>query len=135
MRYRDCDGLLAELRSILTRWSGKKLSYAGRTQLIDWVFQGKFGYLIQSSIIPQAVIDAIQAITYQFIWGSQKEVAWRTMVRTKKQGGMGIMDYKTAQPAAIVGRACRMWEREGIWSTWMCRRYIKDRPLNAIEQR
>lgn len=29
IRYKDCDGLLAELRNILTRWSGKKLSYAG----------------------------------------------------------------------------------------------------------
>lgn len=46
IKYRDCDGLLAELRNLLTRWSGKKLSYMGRTQLVDWVFQGKFGYLI-----------------------------------------------------------------------------------------
>lgn len=135
VRYKDCDGLLAELRGILTRWSAKKLSYAGRTQLIDWVFQGKFSYLIQSSIIPQATLDAIQTITYQFIWGSQKEVAWRTMVKTKKQGGMGVRDYKTSQMAAIVGRACRMWERKGIWSSWMCRRYIKDRLLSVIEQR
>lgn len=31
MRYRDCDNLLAELRSLLTRWSGKKLSYMGKS--------------------------------------------------------------------------------------------------------
>lgn len=29
VRYKDCDGLLVELRNILTRWSTKKLSYAG----------------------------------------------------------------------------------------------------------
>lgn len=45
IRYKDCDERLAELRGILTRWSSKKLSHAGRTQLVDWVFQGKFGYL------------------------------------------------------------------------------------------
>lgn len=32
IKLRDCDGLLAELRSILTRWSTKKLSYMGRIQ-------------------------------------------------------------------------------------------------------
>lgn len=117
VRYKDCDGLLAELRGILMRWSAKKLSYADRTQLIDWVFQGKFGYLIQSSIIPQAALDAIQTITHQFIWGSQRDVAWKNMVKTKKHGGMGVHDYKSTQLTAIVGRACRMWELEGIWSS------------------
>lgn len=96
------------MKNILTRWTAKKLSYAGRTQLIDWVFLGKFGYLTQSSIIPQAALDAIQSITYKFIWGTQKEVSWASMVKTKEQGGMGVRDYKNTQLATIVGRACRM---------------------------
>lgn len=135
IRYKDCDGFLAELRSILTRWSSKKLSYVGRTQLVDWVFQGKFGYLSQSSIIPQAVLDIIQSITYQLIWGSQREVSWSSMIKPKDQGGMGVRDYKTVQQAVIIGRACRMWDREGIWSNWMEWRYIKDRPFSVIEGR
>lgn len=84
--YKDCDALLAELRALLTRWTGKKLSYKGRTQLLDWVFQGKFGYLVQRNVIPQAALDAIQSITYKFIWGTQKEVAWRSIIRAKSQG-------------------------------------------------
>lgn len=52
----DCDKLLAELRCLLMRWSGKKLSYIGRVQLVDWIFQGKYGYLVQSNIIPQATL-------------------------------------------------------------------------------
>lgn len=35
INYRDCDGLLAELRCILTRWSSKKLFYMGRIQLVE----------------------------------------------------------------------------------------------------
>lgn len=114
IRYRDCDGLLAELRSLITRWSGKKLSYMGRVQFVDWNFQGKFGYLVQSSIVAQAALESIQSITYRFNWGAQKEVAWKCMTRTKKQGGMGVRDYKTTQTAAIIQRACRMWEGEGV---------------------
>lgn len=79
IRYIDCDGLLAELRNSLIRWSKKKLSYMGRIQLVDWIFQGKFGYLVQSNIVPRAALKAIQSITYKFIWGAQREVAWRNM--------------------------------------------------------
>lgn len=70
IRFSDCDGLLAELKNILTRWSSKKLSYMGRIQLVEWVFQGKFNYIAQCSAIPQAAIAALQSITYKFIWGS-----------------------------------------------------------------
>lgn len=48
---------------------------------------------------------------------------------------MGVHNFKITQQATIIGRACRMWEREGIWSEWMGRQYIKDRPFNVIELR
>lgn len=67
IRYRDCDGLLAELRSILTKWSTKKLFYMWRIRLIDWIFQGKSGYIAQSNVVPQAALRSIQSIAYQFI--------------------------------------------------------------------
>lgn len=52
IRYRDCDGMLAELRNIITRWSSKRLSYImGRIQLVDWIFHGRFGHVIQSNIV------------------------------------------------------------------------------------
>lgn len=130
---RDYDGLLAELRCIITRWSSKKLSYMGRIQLVDWIFRGKFGYLIQSNIVPQSALQAIQSATYQFIRGAQREVTW--MVKTKRQGGIGVCDYKLTQAVATVDRVCRMWEKKRIWSNWMCRRYEKEHPINLITQK
>lgn len=95
----------------------------------------KFGYLVQRSIVSRAALNAIQTIIYKFIWGAQKEVAWKNMIKTKKQGGMGVRDYKTTQMTAIVDKACRMWEGNGIWSAWMCKRYVKERPMSLIEKR
>lgn len=48
---------------------------------------------------------------------------------------MGVRDYRTTQVAAIVDRACWMWEGVGIWSVWMGRRYVRERPLSLIEPR
>lgn len=118
---------------MLTRWSGKKLSYMGRVQLVDWIFQGKFGYLVQSNIVPLAALSTTQSITYKFIWSSQREVVWKNMIKPRQQGGIGVRDYRATQIAAIVDLACRMWEGDGIWSSWMSKRYIKERPIHIIE--
>lgn len=40
--HKDCDYLTADLKSILTHWSGRTLLYKRRIQLKEWVFQGKF---------------------------------------------------------------------------------------------
>lgn len=56
------------------------------------------------------------------------------MIKTKKQGGIGVRDYKLTQTTATVDRACQMWEKNGIWSDWMCRKYVKERPINLITQ-
>lgn len=117
VRFKNCDSLLEELRGFLTRWNRKKLSYMGRIQLVDWIFQWKFGYLVQSNVIPQAALSTIQSITYRFIWGIQSEVAWKNMTKPRKQGGLGVWDYRATQVAAIVDRAYQMWEGEGIWSS------------------
>lgn len=44
--HKDYDFLLADIPSILTRWSNKALSYKGRMQLMEWIFLGKFKYLM-----------------------------------------------------------------------------------------
>lgn len=46
-----------------------------------------------------------------------------------------MRDYKITQTAAIVDRACRLWEGEGIWSEWMRKRYVKTRPIHLIQQK
>lgn len=57
------------------------------------------------------------------------------MVRTRQQGRMGMHDYKLTQAAAIVDRACRLWEGEGIWFEWMRKRYVKMKPMHLIQQK
>lgn len=57
------------------------------------------------------------------------------MIRSKKQRGIGVRNYRSAQQAAIVSRAYRMWGQNGIWSEWMGARYIRGRPLSQIAKK
>lgn len=90
VRPLDCLPLINSLQDILTRWEeGKCLSYAGRTQLVQWIFQGKFHYLLQSTVVPRSVVEKIKSISYKFFWRRQREVAWRSMIYPKGEGGVG----------------------------------------------
>lgn len=57
------------------------------------------------------------------------------MIKPKKQGGIDVRDYRFTQQATIVNITYRMWERNRVWSEWMCARYIKERPLSQIAKR
>lgn len=47
--YRDCGALLTSVEKTLDRWKTKWLSYAGRVQLLNWVFQGKVNFWLQAT--------------------------------------------------------------------------------------
>lgn len=57
------------------------------------------------------------------------------MTLPRQGGGKGVTDFETQQAAALVQRTYRLWQNEGIWSKWVNRRYIADRPLAAIERK
>lgn len=41
--HKDCTTLIAELQALLEKWNHRFVSYKGRTQLVHWIFHGKFG--------------------------------------------------------------------------------------------
>lgn len=66
-------------------------------QLVLWIFYGKYGYLIQSIVIPHKTIRRIQSIDYNFIWRIWKEVAFQCC-----DGGVDLKDFVEVQMASIV---------------------------------
>lgn len=42
----DCMPLISSLETISHQWEGCGLSYAGRMQLVQWIFYGKLHYLL-----------------------------------------------------------------------------------------
>lgn len=84
---------MADLQAILVRWNQKRLSYMGYLQLIEWIFHGKFSYLVQSSFLPRHTIQTIQSLSCRFIWGNQREVAWANLIMPRQEGGVGLRDF------------------------------------------
>ena len=62
----------------------------------------------------KSMINKVRSISYNFIWGKQREVAWQKMALPRNEGGMGIKDYEELQIAAIIERTGRAWTKDGI---------------------
>lgn len=98
-------------------WQVKSpLSYRG-IQLIQWVFMGKFSYLMQNSTI-QSSCRAIRKKSHGWKW---------FFPNPRVEGGIGLSDYSTVQNVVIIKRTSRLWSEDDIWVRWMKYRYIQNR--------
>lgn len=77
----------------------------------------------------------ICSILYQFIWGTQHEIAWRDMFLPLSKDGLGIRDYKRIQLEATIDKAGKIWANEGIWVRLINVRYVKQQALSTVEKK
>ncbi|XP_016755376.1 uncharacterized protein [Gossypium hirsutum] len=83
------------VRSRLSSWDAKRLSFARRVTLAHSVLLSIPRYFMQSSLVPKGVFDAIEGLTRQFIWGTVEGkskialVKWEDLCQPKISGGLG----------------------------------------------
>ncbi|KAL5157720.1 EH domain-containing protein 2 [Glycine soja] len=81
-------------------WSKKSLSYAGKLELIRAVIQGIVNFWMGIFPLPQSVLDRINASCRNFLWGkadigkNKPLVAWPVVCSRKKEGGLGLFNFK-----------------------------------------
>lgn len=88
----DCEDLIGQLSSYLSRWRNKSVSYAYRLELSNWVLMGKLQYWLQSLCLPIGVLKLAHEIICQFVWGEMKGMAWTRMRLRRTEGVLGIQD-------------------------------------------
>lgn len=64
---REYDPLLKRIRSYIQGWATRKLSYAGRLQLIKAVIEGVLSFWDQIFLLPKGVIDKIDMMCRRFL--------------------------------------------------------------------
>ncbi|XP_039031708.1 uncharacterized protein LOC120166518 [Hibiscus syriacus] len=105
---RDCDVLIANIKSRLHHWSAKHLSYAGRLELVRTVLFSVANYWCRQLILPQYIIKRIEQLCSRFFWkGSDKaatgaKVSWGTICQSKSEGGLGLKDINTWNKACMI---------------------------------
>ncbi|XP_019227715.1 PREDICTED: uncharacterized protein LOC109208999 [Nicotiana attenuata] len=119
--------------SRITCWTAKKLSYAGRAQLIQTVLFGIQAYWSQLFVIPSKVLSTIEAYCRSYLWSGTNTItrkallAWEKICTPKSMGGLGLINMRFWNKAAITKAS---WDIEHkidrLWIRWLHAYYIKN---------
>ncbi|XP_077242465.1 uncharacterized protein LOC143882977 [Tasmannia lanceolata] len=128
----DCQPLLTKIRSRLGMWNNKKLSRAGRIELIKAVLSSFQIYWSATYNIPMGILIEIENLFRNFLWrGSDQPnryspIAWAMVCRPKREGGVGlrsVIDINRASQLKLLWHIVQ--NRESLWVRWFKIKYLK----------
>ncbi|XP_038995731.1 uncharacterized protein LOC120120046 [Hibiscus syriacus] len=138
---KDCQALLDNIKSRLHQWSKKKLSYAGRAELIKTVLYSIANYWCRQLVLPQSIIKKIEQLCSRFFWkGSDTSavgarVSWVKICKPKSEGGLGLKDIKSWNNACLIFLIRKLLVREGsLWIAWLHNYIIRQHDFWTMEE-
>lgn len=103
-------------------WGSRKLIYAARAILVNYVLLNLHSYWAFVFVIPKAVIKKIIVICRNFLWDGKiisnrsPPITWDSMCESKRAVGLGVKDCEIWNLAAIgklvwdvASKADKMW--------------------------
>lgn len=121
-RKAEFQDIVDNVKSKLTAWKLKHLTFAGRVTLSKSVIQALLLYTMMSASILKACIEETHKLQRSFIWEQEEHskkvhaISWDVVTKPKNLGGLGIRRLD------VVNKACIMklgWEiRNGAQQLW-----------------
>lgn len=69
----DFDFIIERIKAKLAGWKGQLLSFAGRVVLTKFMLSTIPLYAMQSHLLPRRVLDSLDRVSRNFIWGTTQE--------------------------------------------------------------
>ena len=98
------NGVLQRCERRLSRWKAQYLSRGGRLTLINSRLDALPIYLMSVFPLPPKAEERIDALRRNFLWNGERIQRisfgqWKTVILSKKQGGLGIRNLKKQNKA------------------------------------
>jgi len=117
----DCDSLISKISSRIDSWLVRKLSFAGRLQLLSSVLVSLQMFWAQVFILPKKVIQLLKHKFNRFLWSgsgvkSKAKVSWENLCFPKKKGGLGIKRVDVWNQASMLNHIWSLFAKAGsLW--------------------
>ncbi|GAB2288887.1 hypothetical protein Dimus_038030 [Dionaea muscipula] len=130
LTYAHFASFFEKISGYINKWLGKTLSYAERIELIKSILQGIDCFFLSFLPIPSCVIDKIDSLSRVFLFGDHAKfppVAWGTVCKPKKEGGMGLLCLNTWNMALL---SSHLWnfhlKKDTLWVKWVSHYYMNN---------
>lgn len=126
----DFNFVLDRIQNKLSGWKSKLLSMAGGVVLSQLVIAAIPSYVMQGCMLPSRVLNGVDRINRNFLWGSTEEakqmhmVNWMTVTKPKSKGGLGIHEAK-GRNLVMTAKLCWRMDNAGDakWAEVLKKKY------------
>ena len=119
----DFNYILDRVKNELASWKANLLSLAGRAVLIQASLAAIPAYVIQCTYIPNSILEGVDRVNRNFLWGSTESskkihwVGWQKVTKSKEEGGLGLQFAKGRNTALLAKLNWRFnVEKEALWA-------------------
>jgi hypothetical protein len=126
--------VLSRIRSRLSGWGSRFLSFGGRLVLLKSVLTSLPVYAFSFFKAPSGIISSIDSLLINFFWGGGEDsrktswTTWNSICLRKEYGGLGVRQLREFN-TALLGKWCwrMLADREGLWFRVLVARYGLER--------
>ena len=126
MSAADYAPLISRIRSKISFWTARHLSFAGRLQLIGSVLYSITNFWISAFCLPKQCIQEINSLCSTFLWSgpvlsSQKaKIAWSDVCKPTEEGGLGLRSLEEANKVSCLKLIWRILSsKSSLWVQWI----------------
>ena len=119
----DFNFILDRVKGKLAGWKANLLSLAGRAVLVQSSTETIPSYAMQCSYLSDRILQGVDHVNRNFIWGSTDTVkkmhwvGWHKVTKSKSEGGLGLQTAKGRNVALLAKLNWRLHtERESPWA-------------------
>lgn len=118
--------LVEKIRSRISSWMGRFLSFGGRLQLIQSVITSLANFWLSAFRLPAACLKEIEHLCSAFLWSgpalntNKAKVAWSEVCKPKEEGGLGIRPLKEVNTVSCLKLIWRLLTaKNSLWVSWI----------------
>lgn len=137
----DCLPLIEKIKSRISSWKHRPLSYAGRLQLLVSVIASLTNFWISAFRLPSACIREIERICAAFLWSGpslnskKNKLAWKDVCKPKNEGGLGLKSIVEVNKVACFKLIWRIVScNTSLWVNWVQRELIRTGSFWSVKE-
>lgn len=132
MNAQDYNPLLSRIKSRISSWTARQLSFAGRLQLVGSVLYSITNFWMSAYRLPKAYIKEINSLCSAFLWSGpalsthKAKIAWVDVCKPKNEGGLVLKNLLDANNVSCLKLIWRIISsKNSLWVRWIWRYLVR----------
>lgn len=135
--------LVQRLRRSIDNWASRKLTYAGRALLIQFVLYSTMRFWAGIYLFPVGLIAALEKVCRDFLWAGgesskgKTKIAWEHICEPREGGGLGFKELLSWNKTILYNVLFTIEPEasQSDWTAWIRAYKLRGRSIWEVERR